>query len=294
MNHESTLRDKILLENQKAHDWFAPLHDEVCSYISRKACKDFYINLILIESGWNQANATDSKVLELGCGTGTWASLFPNVKEFVGVDVSKKMIDNAKRKHPNSNFRFECGDVKSFLEEEIKKGTKYDLILSSSFLHHLYDIDEVLNLIGKVLNKNGVYLAIHEPRKPLSNIYDVPLPLKIDSFISFLQGYDCDLAAFPLFKRLLISAKRLVPFKKTIKRLLGKKSPTKKEKAIDFDFVDYKLSDSEVFHPIIFTNKKYPGIKIYFDFYTYYTYPFLKKIFGDSLNYFWVKIKLDS
>jgi SAM-dependent methyltransferase len=281
MLEQIELRNKILDENQKSHDYFAENYDRCCSYIARKPCRNFYANLIKRQLKLSSRNMSDLRVLEIGCGTGTWTYLFPGVKRFVGVDISPGMVLRAQTKYPEATFI--CTDVKSFLEQEIAAGNTYDIILSSSFLHHLYDIDEILDLINQVLT--GTYLAIHEPMKPLDNSFHTfALGNQINGRLALLFGYDNDLKANPLAKRLVAVGKSLIPFKRQIKRLLGRRR-TSEEK----NYVDYKLSKDQLFHPSMLANRVYPSLKVSFDLYSYYTFPFLRYVVGETLDYFYIK-----
>lgn len=292
MDTNTALKNRILTENQNAHDYFAPQHDSVCSYIARDGCRDYYSRMIVDLSRWNEREASKCKVLELGCGTGTWVAPFSEAKEYVGVDISPGMVAAARKKHADPTRTFHCGDVVEFLEREIAVGSRYDVIVSSSFLHHLFDIDQVVNLIGKVLASSGVYVAIHEPIKPL-NARSFPLPLgkRIDERLAYLMGYDCDLPANPPLKRVAQLVKSAIPFKASIKKLLGRGNTAGDLGARDDScgFVDYKLSDGQVFHPVIFANRVYPGLSVDFDIYSYYAYPRVGRLFGEASNYFYVR-----
>lgn len=288
--NDNALKDRILSENQQAHDYFAPKHDSVCSYISRKRCRDYYSAMILNLCRWNQRDLAGCAVLELGCGTGTWTSLFSGAKEFVGVDISPGMIAEANRKYSDSTRLFYCSDVVTFLEGEVAKGRKYDVIISSSFLHHLFDIDQVIDLIAKVLNQAGIYLALHEPIKPLTaHPFSHPLGKRADERLAYLMGFDCDLQQNPPLRRILKTLKMCIPFKNKLKKLVGRGSPSKNlPHSQTISYVDYKLTDKELFHPVIFANKQYEGLTVSFDIYSYYTYPELAPLFGEISNYFYV------
>jgi SAM-dependent methyltransferase len=287
MLEQAELRSKILNENQKTHDYFADNHDACCSYIVRKPCRDFYSNMIKSLLKLPERDISSLRVLELGCGTGTWMNLFIKARKAVGVDLSPGMIAVAKQKHPHATFF--CADVKSFLEKEIASGNTYDIILSSSFLHHLFDIDEVLDLIAKVLAPQGSYLAIHEPIKALDESKKKStLGIKINGRLTHLLGYDLDLKANPVIKRIWTVGKSLMPFKSYWTRF-RKQPAADNNSTFDFNFVDYKLSDGQTFHPSIFANRVYPQLKISFDLYSYYTFPSLRSIVGESFDYFYVK-----
>lgn len=285
MLEQAELRNRILDENQKTHDYFAENHDTCCSYIVRKPCRDFYSNMIKSLLKLPSRDISSLRVLEMGCGTGTWMNLFTKAKRAVGVDLSPGMIAVAKQKYPHATFF--CADVKSFLEREIAAGNTYDIILSSSFLHHLFDIDEVLDLIAKVLAPKGSYLAIHEPMKSLDDVKKSnPLGIKINGRLAHLLGYDLDLKANPVLKRIWTVGKSLVPFKSYLRRFRKQRAS---KSTFDFNFVDYKLSDGQTFHPSIFANRVYPQLKISFDLYSYYTFPSLRSIVGETFDYFYVK-----
>jgi ubiquinone/menaquinone biosynthesis C-methylase UbiE len=85
----------------------------------------------------------NSKVLELGCGTG---DLLKSVKplEGVGIDISDEMIKIAKKKNPKLNFIL--GDV-----HNIKLQTKFDYILMTDLIGDLGDIQKVCEELNKVI-----------------------------------------------------------------------------------------------------------------------------------------------
>lgn len=83
------------------------------------------------------------KVLELGCAHGDLlASLRPNVG--VGVDLSPKMIDEARRRHPG--VRFVRGDAHDLTE--IKD--KFDVIILSDLVNDLWDVQAVLEQLHRL------------------------------------------------------------------------------------------------------------------------------------------------
>ena len=79
------------------------------------------------------------RVLELGCGNGhVLASLKP--LEGVGVDISSKMISEAKKKYPKYNFKY--GDIQDI--EKIIKNKYFDFILISDTIGYLNNVQDVL------------------------------------------------------------------------------------------------------------------------------------------------------
>lgn len=98
-------------------------------------------------------------VLDFGCGTGLLTlHLQPSVRSIIGVDSSQGMLDvlNAKIEEQGlANVKTMCLDP--------DKGDKlpggYDLVVSSMTLHHIKEIQPLLNLFHSVINPSG-YLCI--------------------------------------------------------------------------------------------------------------------------------------
>lgn len=73
-------------------------------------------------------------IIDLGCGNGNWAAKLPDV-EYLGVDISRKLINKCKKKHPFRftihNKQFKVGDVR-----DLKVDKQYDLAFAyTTFLH---------------------------------------------------------------------------------------------------------------------------------------------------------------
>jgi len=75
-----------------------------------------------------------SKTLDLGCGNGYYAN-YLSKKGFTvtGIDISKDIIDLAKKTYKNNNLDFKQADVfsKSFLKE------KYSFLLDIGLFHNI-------------------------------------------------------------------------------------------------------------------------------------------------------------
>lgn len=81
------------------------------------------------------------RVLELGCGQGDLlAALEPSRP--VGVDLSGKMLERARERHPN--FEFFHGDVQDGLPPE-----KFDFIILSDLVNDVRDVQRVLELVSQ-------------------------------------------------------------------------------------------------------------------------------------------------
>jgi SAM-dependent methyltransferase len=127
----------------------------------------------------------NSKILDAGCGVGV-DSGFVNSKGFevIGLDLSKEMVNIAKEKFPEIDFREQDIRELDFSPES------FDGIIASCSLIHIpkNDVPYLLEKFSQILNENGIiYIAlkggkseeifIDEPFKP-----DEKLFLNIISF----------------------------------------------------------------------------------------------------------------
>lgn len=100
------------------------------------------------------------KVLDLGCGSGVHAKrFFDEGLEVYGLDLSPKMINEAKRRVPNGKFI--VGDMNSLPYKDEFFGGVY---ARASLLHIPKNkISKVLKEINRVLKSGGIlYLALKE------------------------------------------------------------------------------------------------------------------------------------
>ena len=95
-----------------------------------------------------------NEILDIGCGTGSYTGLlrenYPNAN-IKAVDISKGMIDMAKKKLHGKNIDFHVGDA-----ETLKQNKKYDLISSNGALQWFEDLEDILFKYSKFLKKEGV------------------------------------------------------------------------------------------------------------------------------------------
>ncbi len=93
------------------------------------------------------------KVLEIGCGFGRDSINFSDY-EYVGIDASPKMIESAKKKYPNMDFR-----LMDFYKLDFSHNS-FDGVLAIASLLHIpkKEIKEVIQSIIKLLKSNGVGL----------------------------------------------------------------------------------------------------------------------------------------
>lgn len=97
------------------------------------------------------------KILDIGCGNGLFFELIKNKKiSYIGIDSSKKLILEARKKYPHAKFK-----VIDALNLKFKKQS-FDLIFSFAFLHHLPGKElrqKFLENIYKILKPRGYFIC---------------------------------------------------------------------------------------------------------------------------------------
>jgi ubiquinone/menaquinone biosynthesis C-methylase UbiE len=84
-------------------------------------------------------------LLDFGCGTKPYKKLFLNVDSYIGVDYK---IEGREEKQKEVDFFYD-GKTIPFKDQE------FDSILSTEVLEHVFNIDEILCELNRVLKLNG-------------------------------------------------------------------------------------------------------------------------------------------
>lgn len=109
------------------------------------------------EEIFNKYFEKDKSVLDLGCGTGRIAYwLHEKGLHVKGIDISKAMIEGAKKISPEIDF--EVGDARKL---EIPKESLDYVIFSFNGLDYVYPEKsrlQALNEINRILKKNGLFV----------------------------------------------------------------------------------------------------------------------------------------
>ena len=102
-----------------------------------------------------QLPASGQLALDLGCGSGRHTqALAERFDDVVGVDISAPLIDMARR-HARPNVRYVVGDLMSFSE-----ATGFDLVFSSTTLHHVQELDAALMHLRDLVRPGGLAILI--------------------------------------------------------------------------------------------------------------------------------------
>ena len=182
---EDAVKERVYADNTNIHDLYAPAHDRAVPYIHRKRTRRYYWDLLQSQVSAQRLTIEGSHVLELGCGTGTFTDLILARKcvAYLGLDISPGMIDTAKSKTLDPACDYVCSNLEDFAR---KRESRFDIVFSFSFLHHLPDIEEALVQIGNLLKPGGVYIALHEevfPRTP--SAFE-----KLDERLQIMAGFN--------------------------------------------------------------------------------------------------------
>ena len=98
----------------------------------------------------------DDTVLDMGAGTGAVSfAIAPRVKKVIAIDISREMLDEARRKAEDSNIGNIDFIVGDFLSPNYSD--KVDVIVSNIALHCLTDADKekAIKIMAHMLNDNG-------------------------------------------------------------------------------------------------------------------------------------------
>ncbi|MFH2042025.1 MAG: class I SAM-dependent methyltransferase, partial [Acidobacteriota bacterium] len=90
-------------------------------------------------------------ILEIGCGTGLFTQCFASLDcELFSIDISKNLLEQARKRIPASNVTFKVDNV---CRSGFESGC-FDYIVGSSILHHL-EVKSALREIFRLLKPGG-------------------------------------------------------------------------------------------------------------------------------------------
>lgn len=101
----------------------------------------------LVEHITPLAHRLSGKLLDIGCGTKPYQKLFDNVATYVGLELDTPN----NRQHKNADIFFDgihipCADA------------EFDSIFMSQVLEHVFEPDQLLQEINRILKPNGQFL----------------------------------------------------------------------------------------------------------------------------------------
>lgn len=122
----------------------------------------------------------DSKVLEIGCGTGNYIITLNSLLgcQAWGIDISKEMLSKAQKRSNNVCFRLLDVFNMDFPDNF------FDLVFSVNVIHHIRDLLEYFKQSYRVLKSKGKIVTVTDSewtlynRKPLTQYF--PETLEVD------------------------------------------------------------------------------------------------------------------
>ncbi|HVX92764.1 MAG TPA: class I SAM-dependent methyltransferase [Candidatus Dojkabacteria bacterium] len=116
---------------------------------------------------------SDSKVLDLACGEGVLSRSLQGYKYFLGVDLSKSLIEDARNKSTNPNAKFIIKDVGKELDIEDHDFTHCTIVLALQNIENPYLV--ILNAFNNLISGGTFVIVINHPyfRIPKSTSWEV-------------------------------------------------------------------------------------------------------------------------
>lgn len=140
-----------------------------------------------------------SRVLDVGCGTGIMEQAYMQLgaSSIVALDVSEKMIANAKRRFadvPEGTLRFECADVVRFECPE-----PFDSVVIYNAYPHIMDREALVEAVSRLLVSGGRFLVAHGMSRAELECHHSSVPENVTSYLPPVEE-----AVLPWKKRFVI------------------------------------------------------------------------------------------
>ena len=123
------------------------------------------INLLIEDLiTYKDISANDLSLLDIGCGTGLSTQILLQSKlgnyinQITLLDTSANMLKFAEEKAKTWNKKYKT--INSYLSEI---NEKFDIIIISSVLHHIPDLETFLKQVDGALNHDGILIHIQDP-----------------------------------------------------------------------------------------------------------------------------------
>lgn len=101
----------------------------------------------------------DMEVLEFGCGTGTTALVHaPFVKHITATDISRNMIEIARKKAESANVK-NVTFRQSSIDDLEAPDDGYDVVMGHSILHLVENKEAVIAKVHRMLKPGGVFVS---------------------------------------------------------------------------------------------------------------------------------------
>ncbi|MCK9368626.1 class I SAM-dependent methyltransferase [Candidatus Dojkabacteria bacterium] len=114
-----------------------------------------------------------SSILDLGCGEGILSRAVNGYKSYIGLDISRGLIEEAKKKNKNPNASFEVMDVSRDLKIEKNDFTHCTIVLSLQNIEKPLEV--IRNAYNHLVNGGQFVMVINHPyfRIPKSTSWEI-------------------------------------------------------------------------------------------------------------------------
>jgi predicted TPR repeat methyltransferase len=130
-------------------DQYAPRFDRALEDLGYRA-PALLRDAVVTEAGGRRFGT----MLDLGCGTGLAGAAFrPHVDRLVGVDLSSKMIEEARRKGVYDMLT--VGDIAQFLSQQYAANANADLVIAADVFAYIGDVGAICGAAARVLAPDG-------------------------------------------------------------------------------------------------------------------------------------------
>lgn len=129
------------------------------------------------------------KILDIGCGTGSKDFFLAKEGHHVdGIDISERAIKSCKESSKRFGLKNASFHVSSI--EKYSKKKQYDIILMIEVIEHIKNDKKILNLVSKLLSKNGI-LVLSTPSIN-SPLYKWGFLFEFDKKVGHIRRYSLD------------------------------------------------------------------------------------------------------
>jgi predicted TPR repeat methyltransferase len=139
---------------QALHGYVRTLFDQYAPRFDRALADLSYSAPTLLREAVTKHGLRFGTMLDLGCGTGLAGVAFrPHVDWLVGVDLSPKMIEEARKK--GLYDRLAVGDIAPLLREQPERSAH--LIIAADVFAYIADFAAVCDAVARVLTEGGLF-----------------------------------------------------------------------------------------------------------------------------------------
>lgn len=165
--------------------------DDYAAHWSERIRQHGYFSRYLVVKDMLRRLGHPSTVLDVGCGTGDYCTLFdPNITNYVGIDISPAMVKRCSELYPGYDFRVGDGDRLDFPDGSV------DLVLDVAVIEyydnplpHLRELARVTRPGGSIVvigpNGNnrtrGLARAIHRAVQRIKGRSELPAKKRVRS-----------------------------------------------------------------------------------------------------------------